>query len=46
MSFLKSAITNTAINYTVRDAFINELKEIKAAGQTLKVNLDGRITKL
>lgn len=46
MSFLKSALTNTAINYTVRDAFINELKEIKAAGKTLKVNLDGRITKL
>ncbi len=46
MSFLKSAITNTAINYTVRDAFISELKEMKATGKTLNVKLDGRITKL
>lgn len=46
MSFLKSATSNTAINYSVRDAFINELKEIKSDGKILKINLDGRITKL
>ena len=43
MDFFKDAISTETLNYKLRDALIDELREMRKTGKTLKGQVDGRV---